>query len=54
MRNLTELTPAESSNMTSQKANFTPGELAEIQQMQSRIYYEEDYQPLENWNDDEY
>lgn len=38
MRNLTELSPAESSNTQRDKANLTPFEVAEIAAMQHRIY----------------
>lgn len=38
MRNLTELTQTEASNTKRDKANLTPGEIAEIQDMQHRIH----------------
>ncbi len=47
MRNLTELTPAESSNTQRDKANLTPFEVAEIADMQHRIYDSEDI----NWDE---
>ena len=53
MKNLTELTPNESSNTLRYKSNLTPFEVAEIQQMQAKIYAEDEYLELENQYDDE-
>ena len=50
MRNLTELTPAESSNTQRDKANLTPSDVAEIEAMQHSIHdnYEIDWR----WDDE--
>jgi len=55
MRDLTKLTPNENGNITiTAKAELTPFDVFYIEAMQSKIYDNEDYIPLENWNDDEY
>jgi len=52
MKNLTELTPNESSNTLRYKSNLTPLEVAEIQQIQHLIY-DNDELHVKFWDDDE-